>query len=807
MLKNYFRIACRVLLANKTFVFVNILGLAIGMTCFIIVWLYANYEQSYDQYEQNIARVHISIAGENGSMKIAKTAPLWGPLLTNDYPIVKNWVRIVNPGTRLIGYKEKTFKEQNFFFADSSLFDIFSFKLISGDPKTLLNAPYKVVISESMSKKYFGNENPVGKIITPEKDQISAGAKLLSEHYEVTGIMEDIPRNTHFHADFFASFSSLETVDKFADNKRAAFFLFAYTYLLIEKEDMAELEKMFPNFIEKYIGENLRQDKTKMSGHLMPVSDIHLHSNMQAELETNSDIKNVYLILGLGFLILIVACLNFINLSTAQAIHRTKEASVRKALGGNKMQLFWQFIGEYTAISLISLLVALSIAQIFLPDISGFLGKNLHIEQISWWFLPSLVVFVSLLSNVYPSFFLSSTELTTVLRGGLKNDFTKDGLRKILVICQLIISISIINFTAVIFSQLQYMQSKKLGFNMNDLLVIQITDNLVADGFKAFSQKLLLSPNVISVASSMNLPYGQPAIFRLKAQGAEESIDFDYTKANYDYAEAMGFEFLAGRNFSREFSTDSTACIINETAAKYLSWVDSEGSYSNAIGKEIYILAGQGKKIAYPVIGVVRDFNNRSLRQPIIPFVFFFENAQARSYMIIKINNKNKGETMGWLEQTWKEVFPNRPLEYSFVDEEINKQYQTEQKTETLFTAMAGLSIFVCCLGLYGLISFTTQRRFKEIGIRKTLGATASEIATLFLKDFALLFLVSSAVATPLAYFSAQAWLADYSYRVDLNLWIFISGSLLVFVIAGLTIFYKILTASLANPVNSLRDE
>ena len=798
MFRSYLKIAVRNLRKHSAYSVINVLGLAVGMACCVLIILFVQDELSYDRYHEKSDRIfRITESGIVGGkpLELAVTPPLWGPTLTRDYPEVVDWVRLQPPQSRwLIRYEDTRFYEKGFIHADSSVFEIFSFPLVSGNPKTALAAPNTAVISESMAAKYFGDEDPLGKTITADAMYT----------YSITGVMRDIPQNTHFQCDFLASFATLEAANPITFERGGGLSHQVYTYLLLQEGyDPADLAEKIPGFLDKYIGEQLKSFGLTLNPYLTPVADIHLYSNVEDELGANSDIRYVYIFSSLAFVILLIACINFMNLATARSAHRAQEVGMRKVLGAYRSQLIGQFIGESMLLSAIALVTAIGLVYTLLPLFNNLAGKQLELAFASSWLLPALVgiaLSVGVLAGGYPAFFLSSFRPVAVLQGALKAGASNAILRKILVVVQFAISIAMIVGTGAVYSQLNYMQNKSLGFDREHVILIPMPDEAVAKGYDAFKNALQQYPAIVHVGTSLNVPGGRPGIDVIRPEGVPEdqSPTFQLNAADYDYVDAVGLDIIEGRNFSREFSTDSTACLINEAAVRSLRW-------DNPIGKEFFRLGGPPDPRPLKVIGVLRDFHNRSLHQPIEPFILYFSGPQAPHFMVVKVHGEDLSGTLGILQDQWSTTFPNHPpMEHSFLDEDFEKQYMAEQRMGSVFVAVAILSITIACLGLFGLASFMAEQRTKEIGVRKVLGATVSDIVVLLSRDFTRLVAVAFIVGAPVIYFVMNEWLQEFPYRTDMSIWLFVAAGLAAFLIAGITVGYQALKAAWTNPADAL---
>ena len=803
MFRNYLTVGLRNLLRYKGYSSINVLGLAIGIACCILILLYVQDELSFDQYHEKSDRIYrlaesATIAGR--PIEAAVTPPPWAPVLVEEYPEIEQITRIKPPGSRwLIRYKENRFYERYFIFADSSVFDIFTIPLVQGNAKTVLSEPHAVVLSESMADKYFGDENPIGKVIT--------GDDLYD--FTVKGIMEDMPGNSHLHFDFLASYASLapnKLYNEPATMQSHGFNHDLYTYLLLREGQAPEdLERKFPGFLDKHLGDQLEGTGIIARPFLQPLTDIHLRSNMEAEIGPNSDIRYVYIFSSLAVFVLLIACVNFMNLSTARSARRAQEVGIRKVLGAQRQQLISQFTGESILLSVIALVIALTLVHLLLPQFNVVSGKALEMDYQSTWLVPILVA-IALLTGIvaggYPAFILSSFSPVAVLTGALKAGSSQSLLRKILITLQFIVSIIMIIGTAVVLDQLKYMQNKNLGFDKENVVIVRLPDAEAIKGYPAFKNAVLQYPEVLNVSSSSSVPGEQPSITLMTPEGVPEdqSPAYQLIRTDYDFTETLGIEMAAGRTFSREFGSDSTACLINMATARSLGW-------ENPVGRTIGWAGAPDSIPPFEVIGVMEDFHNKSLHQPIEPLVILLLS-DAASFMEIRLGGNNVTRGLEILQDEWRKIYPSHPaMEYSFLDADLEQLYIAEQRMGSVFIAGAVLSILIACLGLLGLSSFMAEQRTREIGVRKVLGATVSNVILLLSRDFTRLILLAFVVGAPAGYYVMQTWLEDFPYRVELSLGVFIFAGLAALLIAWLTVGYQAFKAASSNPADAVHGE
>ena len=733
------------------------------------------------------------------SIEAAVTPPPWAPVLAEDYPEIEQITRIKPPNSRwLIRYQANRFYEKNFVFADSSVFDIFTIPLVQGNARSSLAEPHTVVLSESMVDKYFGDDNPIGKVIT--------GDDLYK--FTITGVMRDLPKNSHFHFDFLASYASLAPNNLYGEPttmQNQGFSHDLYTYLLL-KEGYApeDLERKLPGFLEKHLGDQLDGTGIEARPFLQPLPDIHLHSNLEGEIEPNSDVRYVYIFSSLAVFILLIACVNFMNLSTARSARRAQEVGIRKVLGAHRNQLIKQFTGESILFSLIALVMALGLVHVLLPQFNLLSGKALEMDYQSTWLVPVLVA-IALVTGIvaggYPAFILSSFRPVAVLTGALKAGATHSFLRKILITFQFIISIVMIVGTIVVLDQLEYMQNKNLGFEKEHVVVVRMPDDEVLKGYRAYKNAVLQYPEIVNVSTSTSVPGGQPSLNLVTPEGVQEdeSPVYQVIWADFDFVETLDIKIASGRKFSTAFATDSSACLINETAVRSLGW-------ETPIGKTIRFTGAPDTNPSHTVIGVMADFHNQSLRQRVEPLMVLFNAPSV--FMVIRIQEQNLSRGMEVLHDQWRQTYPNHPaMDYSFLDEDLEQLYQAERRLGSVFIIGAALSILIACLGLFGLSSYMAEQRTREIGIRKVLGATIPNVILLLSRDFTKLILLAFVIGAPVSYYAMGTWLEDFPYRIDLSAWVIMFSGLTALVIAWLTVGYQALKAATANPVDAVHGE
>lgn len=806
MIKNFFLTAFRNVFKNWTYSVINILGLSIGLAAIIYITLFVQFELGYDKFNKQANQIYrVGVYGMmmNNEINQAVTAAPMAEAMRNDYPEVLNACRIRESGDWLIRVGDKKINEKKFLFADSTFFDVFSYKLLQGDPKNALREPRSVVMTETAARKYFGEEDPVGKLLKVESDTIL---------YKVTGLMQDPPENSHFHFDLLGSLSTL-------GGSRNTFWVSHnfYTYVLLKKGTGIDIftEKM-QLMVDKYVGPQIEQflgvnmEEFANSGNsfsyfLQPLLDIHLRSDLQAEIEANGNILYVYIFILIAIFILVIASINFTNLATARASGRSKEVGIRKVVGATKKQLVLQFLTESFIVSLVSLGVAVVILELFMPVLNNLIQISLDIGYFtSWYIIPSLfllILVVSLMAGSYPAFFLASFRPVAVLKGKLKLG-TKGGiLRSVLVITQFVVSVFILLSAYTVSGQLNYMLNKDLGFDKENILMIRRSDALKTQ-MESFKAELKKIPSIINVTNANAYPginFSNNA-FWIEGESTSNMYLLNQCWVSFDYGKTLGFDLVEGRFFSREYPSDSNAIVINEAAVKSLG-------LENPIGKIILRPSNQNNFTRMPIIGVVKDFNFKSLHTKIEPAAFTLMPGNWEGVVCVKLNPEKVNNTIHQIQGIWESFTSEYPFEYFFFDDSLNKLYKAEQRTSNIFILFSVLSILIAFMGLIGLISFITEQRKKEIGIRKTFGSSSANIVFIICKEILKLIIIASIISWPIAYLVMNNWLQDFSYRIDINYFMFILIPVFTIILSLLTVIYQTLKAAMKNPAETLRYE
>lgn len=809
MLKNYLKITFRNLIKHRSYSLINIFGLTLGATCCLLIFAYIGYELSFDRFHSkadSIYRLITRYTLEGATQELPNsTAPL-APTLVAEFPEVLDAVRFSPTVIRSFKYQDKQFFEDSVFYVGQSFFNIFSFELIEGDPETALEVPFTMVLTEDTAKKYFGEESPVGKIMNWDN----------RFDYRITGVVKNPPANSHYQFKVMASYSTYGRYDPRIVNRWSVWGPTTYV-LLAENTDLQEFKQKLAVAVDRYYEPVLNVSGGELEISLQPLKDIYLNSRLPNSLGTSNDIRLIRTFAAIALLILCIACFNFMNLATARSSIRAKEVGMRKVLGADRKSLIFQFLGESFVFSLLSLTLAVVAAQLFLPFFNRLASREIVIDYIRMpWLIFSLlgvVIFVAVVAGSYPALFLSQIRPAVILKGSFHSGTKKSLFRSALVVSQFSASVFLIIFTVVIFNQQKYMRNKDLGFDENNVLVIALQDDGARKGLDSFRDELSKVNGVAKTTASSMVP-GELYLFNngTYPEGASRDQMFmmDNFHVDHDFLGTFEIEVVKGRGFSKEIPTDVTdAIMINETAARQLGW-------ENPVGKTIHVypdvLGAQSEMVPRIVIGVFKDIHQRNLYSLMQPtYIQYYktegpiENRARR--LSIRLETDDLPETMKVIEQKWKEMFPDHPYYFFFLDEFYHGQHGAEQKLGNIFRTFSVLAVVIGCLGLLGLASFTAEQRTKEIGIRKVLGSTVGAIVILLSRKFVVLVTIANGIAWPIAYFVGSKWLQNFPYPVRLGLDSFILTALLTLAVALLTVGYQALRAALANPVESLRYE
>ncbi len=804
MLRNYLKTALRSVFKNKIFSIINIMGLAIGMTACLLITHYVMHELSYDQFQSKKDRIfRIQLDRHNKGVITTRWAGGCagiGPDLKTNFPEVMNYVRMIRSNA-LLANGDVFFKEDHVYYTSEDFFKIFSVKLIKGVDSTVLKEPYKMVVSQSLAKKYFGNEDPIGKTLRNNGNT----------DYEIVGLYEDVPENSHMKIDALLSFATYVALlkDNAAQLNSWQWDGFMTYVLLDERTNPAVFKSKLPAFVEKHEGQVLKQDDAGMIFNLEPITDIHLYSpNLMEEFGPNGNGKAVYFLAIIAGFILLIAWINYINLATAKSMERAREVGVRKVMGSFRSQLMRQFLLESFLIKLGSFLLALVLFWLLLPSFSDLTGRKLAdtpLQNPLFW-LGAMGVFAIgvLLAGLYPAFVMSGFKPVQVLKGHFQASARGNYLRKGLVIFQFVSSITLIVGTFTVYRQIAFMRDSDLGVTIEQTLVLRgpnITDSTYVHRFDAFQNDLAAYPEITKVCSSTSVPGRQPdwnaGGIRRVSERPDQSNQYRVLGIDYDFVSTFQIQLKAGRDFSKDLKTDESAVLFNESAVKLMGFKSAE----EALEEKIYFWGD-----TFKIVGVLKDYRQESLKKDFDPLIFRLIPA-ANAYYSLRIKTDNIPQTIRLAEEKWKSYFPGNPFQFFFLDEYYDQQYKADQQFGKVFGVFAGLAIFIACLGLFGLSSYTVVQRTKEIGVRKVLGASVVQVITLLCKDFALLVVMAVVVAVPVSWFVMNDWLSEFANRIVLSWWIFVLPVLVVVLIAWITISTHTFRAASANPVESLRYE
>ena len=826
MLRNYFVIAWRNILRNKTNSIINIAGLAIGLACVIMITLYVQDELKYDRFLKNANRIYQvyldGMMGGQGGL-LSNTPPAVGPALQKSFPEIEAYTRFYVMGSEVISNdaNSKTqnhFTEKKFLAVDSNFLQVFDFAMKDGDAKSCLQNPHSIVLTEKTAKKYFGNENAIGKNLVLDQ---------YKEPFTITAVLKDIPSQSTLQFDLLIPTAACKAVQHFS---WSWVWLQVNTYVLLNKNistDPANIKKIkskFPEMVRvqaasafKRIGQpydEFIKKGNKWDFFLQPLTEVHLYSsNISSQfLYTLGDIKTVYIFSAIAFFIIVLACVNFMNLSTAQSATRAKEVGIRKVLGSEKKQLIRQFLSEAMLYSLISTIIALILVALLLPLFNSVSGKNLQFESILssgiWIFILLLTFITGLLAGSYPAFYLTSFNPVAVLKGGVfKKSLSNLLIRNGLVVFQFTVSIALIICTIILFQQLQFSQNKDLGLKKDNVIMLPNAEKMGTSAEETFRQEMSQIPGVLQASITTSLPtlksFGDGYI--PEVTGVQEALAKDIAINSFivdeHFIPTLKIQVLQGRNFSKDFN-DSTSVILNETAVKQIGW-------KNPVGKFMTYPGNNNQR--FQVIGVAKDFDVESIHNTMAPFALFHSSSKTYdigvSYLMASVDPQSTKKILAELESKWKKFAPSVPFEYSFLDKSFEAMYNDEQRMGAVFGIFTTLSILVACLGLFGLSVYTAERRKKEIGVRKVLGASVQIVVNLISKEFVKLVFVAAIIAFPIAWLVMHKWLQDFVYRINIQWWVFAISALLALLIAVLTISFQAIKAAVANPMKSLRSE
>jgi putative ABC transport system permease protein len=805
MVRNYIKIALRNLFRNKLYSLINLLGLAIGMAACLMIFLWVRDELSYDRFHQNAERIYrverkFDFRDMHGQAPI--TSGPYGPAMVGDYPEIENFVRLDKEELSIKDHRN-IFRKQPLIFADNSIFEVFDFRLEEGVPQTALIQPNSIVLTRENALKYLGTEDALGKSLTLDWNGTLTD-------FQITGILEKIPPSSHVQFDMLVSLSTYpeERLSPWFNN-------FLYTFVLLkEVVSVEDLQGKFPALMTKYMAADFiavvgtdADINEVFQLKLYPLLDIHLQPSEQFEIEPQGSLTSVYIFSAIALLILIIACINFMNLSTARANKRAREVGIRKTVGAVKRQLWGQFVGESVLLAVIALVLAVLLIGLFIPLFNTISNKSLSVTHLfhfgNWFILIGITMITGLLAGLYPAFYLTAFHPARVLKGNVLSGTGKSTFRRGMAVIQFVISITLIIGTLIIFRQMEYIQSRSLGFDKENVVIIPAESKNIRQNIEAFRNSLTQDTRIKSVAVSSSTPGS--AMFSdtvFKRDDSDDIFSIIFTATDYEFVDTYGFNMVQGRNFSKEFSTDiQGAVILNQAAAKEIGYTPEK-----AVGKKLYRYQSATEFAESTIVGVVEDFHFKSLHRVIEPFLLMLIPDYFDTISVRIMPGDVRG-TIDFIGKKWAETYPGEQFEFSFLDSRIDLLYESERKTRNIFLIFSILSIFVACLGLFGLAAFTAEERTKEIGVRKVLGASIGNILILLSKEFAKWVLVANVLAWPVGYFVMNRWLQNFAFKINIDLWPFILSAVLALIIALLTVSYQSIKASLTDPVDCLRYE
>ncbi|MFD2514931.1 ABC transporter permease [Pontibacter locisalis] len=800
MFQNYFKIAVRNLYRNKIYSAINIIGLATGIASCILIFLYVQDELSYESNfskSERIVRVvgHVIFEGQQDDFSVT---PLPLANAVKEFSDVENVTQFTRAGKQTIWYEDQSFTEEELLFADSSFFDLFDYELLAGDPATALNAPRTIVLTEELAVKFFGGvEQAMGEILKFSRDS-----------YTVTGVYRN-EGHSHIAATGLLSRSTLDSKISPEERTNQWFNLNNYTYALLRGQDQVpSIQQQLDNLTETKVNPWIKENNlnAQMKFVAQPLEDIHFETRYSHDLSPHGNMSYIYVFSAVAIFLLLIACINYMNLATARSSKRAKEVGLRKVVGAFRGQIIRQFLGESVLLTLIAVLLAIAMVQVLIPSFNNLTEKQFTSDFfLQWQFivvLLAIMLLVGVAAGSYPAFFLSSFKPADVLKSDRQPKGSSATLRKTLVVLQFSISLIMIVGTIVVFSQMHFLKNTDLGFKKEQMLVIDIPggDSILVQRLPIIKQKLEQHPNIEQVSNSYSIPAESlnRALMLVEQKGKMVEKVIDLLAVDYDFIPVMGIELKEGRNFSRDIKTDEgSGIIINEAAAKWLGW-------DNPIGKKVKTGDRAVSDGNAQIIGVVKDYHVSSLHSEVQPLAMVLA-PQSPGYLIARISPENQAATISFVEEQWRMFDQKHPMEYFFMDEFFDRQYRAEEKMLTIFGYFAALTIIIACLGLFGLASFTAEQRTKEIGIRKVLGSSTGSIVLLLSKDFALLVLIAIVLAIPVAWYGMSKWLQDFAYRIDLSWWIFVAAGILALTIALVTVSFQAVKAALLDPVKAIK--
>ncbi len=790
MFRNYFITAIRNLLRNPVYALINIFGLSIGITCSLLILIFIKNEISYDKFHENkddLYRMVFEMVNQDGRIISPQMTAPPAPAMMEEFPEVEAATRITGYRNGYFTYQNKSYKSDGVIYADSLFFEMFSFQLISGDPETVLKEPFTLVINEETAKNIFGKENPIGKVLRwNNKDDLL-----------ITGVVKSPPENSHLQFTSLISFSSLYEDKRLYMDWNGGMQYYHYIELLpgISKEI---IESRLPDFMDRNINYIFEGSGYSINASLQPVLDIHLKSGYIGEIGMTGSMSNIYIYSAIALFILLIACINFMNLTTAKSTRRAREIGLRKILGAERESLIGQFLGESVIMSLLGLIIALILIEILLPEFNNMVNRELDLYQVRNLDLiigiPLFVIIIGVLAGSYPAFIMSSFKPVNVLKGTITGQKGASGFRNILVLVQFAISLVLIICTLVIYAQLGYIKSKDVGYQKENILVLRFTSENFRDKYMILKEGLKNIPGVINSSATSEIPGTGFTSNGYRPEGYDRWLMFNAVDVDFDYIQTMGLQVLQGRGFSAEYPTDRNAYLINETLARELNWENPTGMTIEREG-------------VHTIIGMVRDFHFASLHQEIGPLIFTMKPYMGYDFLLVRFKTENLNSLINSIRKVWEQIDPNEPFEYFFLDNVFDEMYRSEQKLSSMLLYIAILAIIIACMGLFGLALYSTEQRTKEIGVRKVFGSTVSKVVFLLTGKFTRWVLLANLLAWPVAYIIIRKYMQMYAYKIDLPVWIFFLTALGTYLIALITISFQSVKAGTTNPAKTLRYE
>ena len=790
MFRNYFITAIRNLLRNPVYALINIFGLSIGITCSLLILIFIKNEISYDKFHENkddLYRMVFEMVNQDGRIISPQMTAPPAPAMIEEFREVEAATRITGYRNGYFTYQNKSYKSDGVIYADSLFFEMFSFQLISGDPETILKEPFTLVINEETAKNIFGKENPIGKVLRwNNKDDLL-----------ITGVVKSPPENSHLQFTSLISFSSLYEDKRLYMDWNGGMQYYHYIELLpgISKEI---IESRLPDFMNRHINYIFEGSGYSINASLQPVLDIHLKSGYVGEIGMTGSMSNIYIYSAIALFILLIACINFMNLTTAKSTRRAREIGLRKILGAERESLIGQFLGESVIMSLLGLIIALILIEILLPEFNNMVNRELDLYQVRNLDLiigiPLFVIIIGVLAGSYPAFIMSAFTPVNVLKGTISGQKGSSGFRNVLVLVQFAISLVLIICTLVIYAQLGYIKSKDVGYQKENILVLRFTSENFRDKYMILKEGLKNIPGVINSSATSEIPGTGFTSNGYRPEGYDRWLMFNAVDVDFDYIQTMGLQVLQGRGFSAEYPTDRNAYLINETLARELNWKNPTGMTIEREG-------------VHTIIGMVRDFHFASLHQEIGPLIFTMKPYMGYDFLLVRFKTENLNSLINSIRKVWEQIDPNEPFEYFFLDNVFDEMYRSEQKLSSMLLYIAILAIIIACMGLFGLALYSTEQRTKEIGVRKVFGSTVSKVVFLLTGKFTRWVLLANLLAWPVAYIIIRKYMQMYAYKIDLPVWIFFVTALGTYLIALITISFQSVKAGTTNPAKTLRYE